>query len=113
LIEGDVDRREATVLRTGVECPSLSPDNTRIAFKHSTGRTGHWQLRVYDLRTRAETALTMESRSVDDQVDWLDNDRVMYHIPGSRGADLWAIRTDGTEAPALFRQYAYSPAVIR
>jgi hypothetical protein len=113
LVEGDVDRREAKVLRTGVECPSLSPDNTRIAFKHLIGRAGHWQLRVYDLRTGAETALTMESRSVDDQVDWLDDDRVMYHITGSRGADLWVIRTDGTEPARLLRQYAYSPAVIR
>ena len=104
LVEGDVDRREARVLRTGVECPSLSPANTRIAFKHLIGRAGQWQLHVYDLRTGTETALTMESRSVDDQVDWLDNDHVMYHITGSRGADLWVIRTDDTEPPTLLRQ---------
>jgi hypothetical protein len=113
LVEGDVDRREGHVVRTGVECPSLSPDNTRIAFKHLVGRAGHWQLRVYDLRTGTETALATESRSVDDQVDWLDNDHVMYHITGSRGADLWVIQTDGTESPKLLRQYAYSPAVVR
>lgn len=113
LVEGDVDRREAKVLRTGVECPSLSPDNTRIVFKHLVGRAGHWQLRVYDLRTGIETALTMESRSVDDQVDWLDNEHVMYHVTGSRGADLWVIRTDGTARASLLRQFAYSPAVIR
>jgi hypothetical protein len=113
LVEGDVDRREAHVLRAGVECPSLSPDNTRIAFKHRIGRAGQWQLRVYDLRTGTETALTTEARSVDDQVDRLDDDHVMYHITGSRGADLWMIRTDGTASPTLLRQYAYSPAVVR
>jgi dipeptidyl aminopeptidase/acylaminoacyl peptidase len=112
LVEGNVDRREALVVRTGVECPSLSPDNTRIAFKHATS-TGHWQLRVYDLRTKNETTLTTETRSVDDQVEWLDDDHVMYHITGSRGADLWALRSDGTGPPTLVREYAYSPAVVR
>lgn len=113
LIEGNVDAREGRVIRTGVECPSLSPDNTRIAYKHMTSPAGTWELRVYDLRTGAETALATETRSVDDQVDWLDNERVMYHITGSRGADIWVLRVDGTEPPALLREYAYSPAVVR
>jgi hypothetical protein len=47
------------------------------------------------------------------QVDWLDNDHVMYRITGSRGADIWGLRTDCTEAPRILRQYAYSPAVVR
>jgi hypothetical protein len=113
LVEGNVDQREGRVLRAGVECPSLSPDNTRIAFKHRTGSSGHWQLRVYDLQTGKETILSAETRSVDDQVDWLDNDHVMYHITGSRGADLWMMRTDGAASPQLLRASAYSPAIIR
>ena len=112
LIEGDVDGRRGRVVRTGVECPSLSPDNTRIAYKHRLPAEGRWQLRVYDLRTGAELALTGESRSVDDQVDWLDNERVMYHITGSRGADIWVLRVDNREEPKMLRQYAYSPAVV-
>ena len=51
LVEGNVDARETRVVRTGVECPSLSPDNTRIAYKHMISRAGMWQLRIYDLRT--------------------------------------------------------------
>lgn len=113
LVEGNIEKREGRVVRTGVECPSLSPDNTRIAFKYLTGRAGAWQLRVYDLRSGVETPLTNETRSVDDQVDWLDNERVMYHITGSRGADIWVLRTDGTGSPQILREYAYSPAVIR
>ena len=113
LVEGNVDARETRVVRTGVECPSLSPDNTRIAYKRMTDQAGMWQLRVYDLRTGSDVPLTAETRSVDDQVDWLDNDRVMYHITGSRGADIWVLRTDNTEAPRILRQYAYSPAVVR
>jgi hypothetical protein len=113
LIEGDVDARSATVVRTGVECPSLSPDNTRIAYKHMKGQAGEWELHVLDLASGTERALSVETRSVDDQVDWLDNDRVMYHITGARGADMWVLRTDNSEAPRMLRPYAYSPAVVR
>jgi hypothetical protein len=113
LIEGDVDKREGRVVRTGVECPSVSPDNTRIAYKHLIGRAGMWQLRIYDLRDQSDIPLTIETRSVDDQVDWRDNDHVMYHITGSRGADIWVLRADNTEPPRMMRQYAYSPAVVR
>lgn len=113
LVEGNVDARETRVVRTGVECPSLSPDETRIAYKNMIDRQGIWQLRVYDLRTGSDVPLTVETRSVDDQVDWLDNEHVMYHITGSRGADIWVLRTDNTEAPRMLRRYAYSPAVVR
>ena len=37
LIEGNLEPREARVVRGGVECPALSPDNTRVAFKKRTG----------------------------------------------------------------------------
>ena len=113
LVEGDAAARTARVLRAGIECPSLSPDNTRIAYKHLLRADGFWQLRVHDLRTGTDTILAREERSVDDQVEWADNDRVMYHITGERGADIWSLRADGTEPPVLVREYAYGPAVVR
>ena len=113
LVEGDVDARRARVVRAGIECPSLSPDNTRIAYKHMLRADGFWQLRVYDLRTGTETSLALEERSVDDQVEWADNERLMYHITGERGADIWSLRADGTAAPTLVRSYAYAPASVR
>jgi hypothetical protein len=113
LVEGDAAARTARVLRTGIECPSLSPDNTRIAYKHLLRADGFWQLRVHDLRTGTDTILGREERSVDDQVEWADNDRVLYHITGERGADVWSLRADGSEPPVLVRQYAYGPAVVR
>ena len=113
LVEGDAASRTARVVRTGIECPSLSPDNTRIAYKHLLRADGFWQLRVHDLRTGTDTVLAREERSVDDQVEWADNDRLMYHITGERGADVWSLRADGTEPPVLVRQYAYGPAVVR
>lgn len=113
LVEGDATARTARVIRTGIECPSLSPDNTRIAYKHLLRADGFWQLRVHDLRTGTDTILAREERSVDDQVEWADDDRVMYHITGERGADIWSLRADGSEAPVLVRQWAYGPAVVR
>lgn len=111
LIEGDVARRHARVVRRDVECPSLSPDGTRIVFKHLVGR-GSWQLRVVDLRTGAERALSYETRSVDDQVDWLDATRVIYQVVGSGGASIWALDTDNTSEPVLLLEHAFSPSVI-
>ena len=116
LVRGSLAARRLTALREDVECPSLSPDGTRIAFKkHGDLPPGHWQLAVYDLRTGAETALA-ERRSVDDQVEWLDNDHVLYGLPraGSTtaAADIWRVPADGTGAPAVLVRDAWSPAVV-
>jgi hypothetical protein len=113
LVEGSVDKREARVLRTGVECPSLSPDNTRIVYKSTTRSSGEWQLRVFDVKTGADRALAAETRSVDDQVDWLDNDRVMYSMISTNGADIWSLRVDDREPPKLLMAAASSPALVR
>ena len=113
LIEGDINARAGRVIRSGIECPSLSPDNTQIVYKNLIHSAGFWQLRLFDLRTGADRPLTAESRSVDDQVDWLDDSHVLYHITGARGADVWVLNTTGTDPPTILRQYAYSPAVVR
>lgn len=85
LIAGNVATGKARVLRSGVECPSLSPDGTRIAFKkRNPGTTVTWRLSVLDVATLTDHPLT-ETRSVDDQVQWLDNETVMYGLPGNAG----------------------------
>jgi hypothetical protein len=106
LVEGDVSARRVTVLHENVECPSLSPDNTRVAFKKAAEGSG-WTLHVLDLQTMRETALA-ETRSVDDQVEWLDNDRILYALP----PDLWVVPADGSGSPQKFLSEALSPAVI-
>ena len=71
--------RTVTTIRPGVECPSLSPDGTRIAFKQAIGGDPNqgWHLSVLDLASGAVTPLA-ETRSVDDQAAWLSthHDRV-------------------------------------
>ena len=112
LVEGDIDARTARVLRADIECPSLSPDNRRIAFKRRTD-ADEWRIDVLDLETGTITALAHETRSVDDQVDWLDDDHVVYHITGETGADVWKLRVDGSAPPEILMPYAYSPSIVR
>jgi hypothetical protein len=117
LVEGSLATRTVTALRTDVECPSLSPDGTRVAFKkHGDLPPGRWRLAVYDLRTHAETLLA-ETHSVDDQVEWLDNDTVVYGLPrqtaGSASSDVWKVSADGSGTPQVLVSDAWSPAVVR
>jgi Tol biopolymer transport system component len=59
------------VPRENVECPSLSPDGTRIAIKKRVDNVpGNWRLAVLDLSTLQDTLLNDETRSVDDQGSW-------------------------------------------
>ena len=116
LVKGSLAKRTIEVLRPGVECPSLSPDNARIAFKKRMGTQarGWWQIAVLTLDTLRDRLIATETRSVDDQVEWIDDDRVAYHLTGgSTAADLWAVRVDGSHPPELLRGAAYSPAVVR
>ena len=106
LVEGDLAARHARVIHAGVECPSLSPDGQRVAFKRLT-KSG-WHLYVVDLRIGAETPLA-EMRSVDDQVEWLDDSQILYAF----GNDIWVVPADGSGASAIFLTNAYSPAVVR
>ncbi|MGW5849158.1 TolB family protein [Streptomyces sp. NPDC055254] len=113
LVEGDLRARELRVLRGNTECPSLSPDGTRIAFKKRVAglpADAPWRLYVLDLRTGAETALA-ERRSVDDQALWYDDRTLLYSLPGDFGGDLWSLPATGGGTPRLLLESAVSPAV--
>ena len=111
LVEGRIDSREFKVLRANVECPSLSPDGSQIAFKKRVGGSlsaETWRFHVLDLATGTETALA-EERSIDDQIEWLDGKRVLY----SDGVDIWAANADGLGKPEIYIGQAQSPGVVR
>jgi hypothetical protein len=58
--------------------------------------------------------LSTETRSVDDQVEWLDDNSILYHLTGSStAADLWVLPVDGRTRPRPLLAGAYSPAVVR
>ncbi|WP_250002932.1 hypothetical protein [Actinoplanes sp. M2I2] len=118
LVEGSLRRRTVSALHADVECPSLSPDGTRIAYKkHGDLAPGRWRLAVHDLRTGEETLLA-ETRSVDDQAEWLDDTTVLYGLPRTAGngaatSDVWRVPADGGGRPEVLVPDAWSPAVVR
>jgi hypothetical protein len=114
LIEGKVDTREARVLMQGAECPSLSPDQSRIAFKKRLGGSGGWwQLSLFDLSTHTARAIAGDTESVDDQVEWLDASDLIYFRPNADGNIIWRLPTDTGEPPQPFVREGFSPAVVR
>ncbi|MEU8634330.1 hypothetical protein AB0C38_19290 [Amycolatopsis sp. NPDC048633] len=105
LVEADYARYRGKTVRENVECPSLSPDATRVAFKKKTSE-GVWRLSVLDLKTMQETELA-EQRSVDDQALWQDGHTVLYGLDNA----VWAVPADGSGAPRKLVDNAASPAV--
>jgi hypothetical protein len=109
LVKGSVSSRTGRVIHDNVECPSLSPDGTRIGYKRLVGEKGQtWRLHVLDLASGADVALA-ETRSVDDQLEWLDDRNLLYHA----GDDIWTVPADGSGAPRRYLAHADSPAVVR
>jgi len=108
LLKGSMRAHTLRVIHTKVECPSLSPDQTRIAFKRSVGTRGNWRLTVLNLKTMRETRLAGDD-PIDDQAEWLDSKHVLY------GNDnvVWKVPANGTGKPTKLLMYAYSPVVIR
>jgi hypothetical protein len=119
LVKGDMRTRRMEVLAPDVECPSLSPDGTHIAYKRRTiqkpeGRLV-WRIVVRDLASGTETLLAQEARSVDDQVEWIDERRIAYTLPTDKppgASHVWAMNTDGQGEPRLWLPLASSPSVV-
>jgi hypothetical protein len=107
LVEGDVAARSLRVLRDGVECPSLSPDGKQIAYKSRIEGTNRWHLRVLDVATLTDHPVA-ESRSIDDQAEWLDDDTLVY----SDGVNVYSAPADGSGEPGLLVRDATSPVSL-
>ena len=108
-MKGDIDRREIKALHGRCQCPSLTGRHEARFRRPGSRSRGWWQLASFDVATNEERVLDKETRSVDDQVEWLDNQTVMYHLTGSiRGRSG---RSPGRIiAPKLLFQA--SPAVV-
>lgn len=62
-----------------------------------------------DVTTLAET------RTVDDQPAWLDDEHAVYGLqrPASAETDVWVVPAEGTGEPEVLIPLAWSPAVVR
>jgi len=107
LIAGSIAGRRARVVASGIECPSLSPEGDRIAYKRRLGKSDRWRLAVMDLATGRRTDLA-ERRSIDDQPEWLGDATVVY----SDDRSVWAVPADGGGRPRRLLRGASSPVSI-
>ena len=115
LVRGDRATRTLTALHPNVECPSLSPDGTRLAYKkrvEGADPDAPWRLYVLNLRTLHESP-TGEHRTIDDQAVWRDDHTLVYALPGDFGADLWTVPADGSGAPHRLVTAALAPVFPR
>jgi hypothetical protein len=114
LVLGDFAARTVRTIHEGVECPSLSPDGARLAFKSAVDGdpAKGWRLSTLELATGKVTPLA-ETRSVDDQPAWLDAGTIGYGLPRGGGhSDVWAVPADGSGQPRLLIADAESPAAL-
>ncbi|MFE3520037.1 TolB family protein [Streptomyces sp. NPDC059161] len=114
LVRGDLAARTVTTVHANVECPSLSPDGTRIVYKKRVPglpADAPWRLYALDLATMRERALA-EPKSVDDQAVWQDGHTVAYALPGDYGSDLYAVPADGTGKPRRLLTAGLAPAYL-
>jgi len=115
--EGSVAGRSIKVLRPNVECPSLSPDGQRIAFKRRVSASS-WAPAVLELATLEERVLQVPD-SVDDQIEWLDDHTIVYEVKHVPLIDTpkFNLYTLDLSAPApkqtLWLEDARSPTFVR
>jgi hypothetical protein len=118
LVMGNTAARTLTTVADQVECPSISPDGTRIAFKRDVvdGPGIHWTPAIYDIASGKVTVLDAEKRTIDDQIEWLDDAAILYGMPREDEpgvSDVWQLPADGSGAPSVLVPEAWSPAVVR
>lgn len=116
LVRGSLSARTLAAVHETAECPSVSPDGTRVAFKVNVSKTStaFWNVAVMDLATGTVTMMP-DKRDMDDQVEWLDDSTILYGLPHADTPgdyDVWETAADGSGSPSLLIKHAWSPAVI-
>jgi len=114
LIKGSTATRTAATVRQGPECPSLSPDGKRLAYKKATKWVGRWELAVSDLATGVETVIP-GTAGIDDQAAWLDDSTLAYGVPSQQTGvpGVYRVAADGKSEPVLVATAASSPVPAR
>jgi hypothetical protein len=111
LVLGSVRARRMRAVGTGFANEGLSPDGRRLIIKRVNER-GFWQLSILDLATMHEHRLEHGARSIDDQVEWLDDRALIFHDGTGSSTAIWQLDLDGNAGPRLFIVDAYSPVVV-
>lgn len=87
----------------------MSPDGKRIAFKQKNP-DGSWRLAILELAT-GQVTHPAESRAIDDQPLWRDDNTLLYALKRGASSDIWSTPITSTGTPQLLVPDAASPAV--
>ena len=116
IVRGSISTSILTVVHENATCPEVSPDGGTIVVKERT-EGDFFQLVAIDVETGERRNLP-EARSVEDQVEFLDNNTIIYGLPNTAEGteaqpawDVWSLDLNGG-APQLIIPFADSPAAI-
>ena len=84
-----------------------------LVVKRRVEESGFWQLAVIDLHTWSQRDLNQGPLSVDDQVEWLDNDHVIFHDALDETTAIWMLPIDGLGPRQVFLRDAFSGTTQR
>lgn len=114
IVEGRVSNSRMDVVVENATCPEVSPDGKTIVAKERRG--DFMALIAIDVETGERRDLG-ESRSVEDQVEWADDDTVLYALPNLEEGtdaqpvfDVWALDVSAGSTPRMIIPFADSPA---
>lgn len=116
IVEGTISTSTMNVVHENATCPEISPDGSTLVVKERT-EGDFFQLVAIDVATGTRRNLP-EARSVEDQVEFLDNGTIIYGLPNEAEGtesqpawDVWSLDLNGGQ-PQLIIPFADSPAAI-
>ena len=97
LVRGDLRERTMVTLRRNAECPSLSPDGTRVVYKKRVGsrRRGATTCSTWPAVARRRWPRRVPSTT---RPSGCDDSHVLYRV----GEDLWKVPADGGGRARLY-----------
>ncbi len=113
IVEGQISKSRLDVVFEDASCPEVSPDGSTIVAKDTLDES--MRLVAIDTATGERRRLG-ETRFVDDQVEWLDDDTILYALPNEDGTaaqpgfDIWLLDIEPGAIPELLVPFASSPA---
>lgn len=116
IVRGTISNSTMRVVHENATCPEISPDGSTLVVKERT-EGDFFQLVAIDVETGERRNLP-EARSVEDQVEFLDDSTIIYGLPNEAEGteaqpawDIWSLDLNGGQ-PQLIIPFADSPAAI-